>query len=73
MLNQPQLSKSHGSPADRGAADSYYRRGCVPHYWPEGTGRGTKVERADMTEEQISEYIRAYNRNEDEGDHKEWY
>lgn len=73
MLNQPQISRTHGSPYDRGAADSWYRRSPVPHYWPNGTGHGQRVERADMTEEQISEYWRGYHDNEASGDHKEWY
>ena len=34
----------HGSPEDRGSADYYYYRNREPHYWPEGTGNGTKVE-----------------------------
>ena len=25
--------KRHGGPYDRGGADSYYRRGCRPHYY----------------------------------------
>jgi hypothetical protein len=62
----------HGSPADRGAADSWYRRPKDPHYWPEGTYNGTRVERAQMTRAQIAAYTRAYNANEKLNNHKDY-
>ena len=33
---------SHGSPFDRGGADSYYRRGFDPHWYPGGTYQGER-------------------------------
>ena len=32
----------HGSPQDRGSADRYYHRPFDPHWWPQGTGKGTR-------------------------------
>jgi hypothetical protein len=63
----------HGSPEDRGSADSYYGRGFDPHYWPEGTGHGKRVELAEMSAQQIVDYTRGYNQNEAEGNFKDWY
>lgn len=62
----------HGSPYDRGVADSYYGRARDPHYWPFGTYKGSRVEARNMTEEQIAAYHAGYDDNEDEGDKKEW-
>ncbi len=61
------LNKDHGSPYDRGGADSYYCRAIDPHYWPEGTGRGTRVEMAEMTAVQVQEYLAGYHENEVRG------
>lgn len=59
----------HGGPLDRGSADRYYGRPFDPHYWPEGTYKGIRVEEADMTVDQIEEYTYGYN---NENDRKEW-
>lgn len=59
----------HGGPLDRGSADRYYGRPFDPHYWPEGTYKGKRVEEADMTVDQIEEYTYGYNNEEDR---KEW-
>lgn len=52
--------KSHGSPYDRGSADYYYSRQYKPHWYPEGTGRGERIEEADMTPEEIDAYDAGY-------------
>jgi hypothetical protein len=62
--------KSHGSPFDRGTADSYYGRPKDPHYWPEGTGKGKKV--TDLSQEEHDAYHAGYDWNEEHGDKKEW-
>jgi hypothetical protein len=62
----------HGGPYDRGGADSYYRRSPSPHYWPAGTGKGSRVEENMMTKEEIDAYWAGYNDNEQAGDFKEW-
>lgn len=67
-IDSPDLPK-HGSPQDRGSADRYYGRMYDPHWWPEGTGHGIRVEQADMTPEQIAEYEYGWD-NED--DRKDW-
>jgi hypothetical protein len=64
--------QAHGSPFDRGSADSYYNRGRDPHYWPKGTGHGTRVEASDMTAEEVAAYHAGYDYNEEFGDKKDW-
>ena len=59
----------HGGPMDRGSSDRYYGRSYDPHYWPEGTYIGKRVELADMSADQITEYTYGYN---NETDRKEW-
>jgi hypothetical protein len=63
----------HGSPYDRGMADSYYRRGYTPHYYKGDTGTSERVNLKDMTPDEIVAYTAGYNDNEESGDHKEWY
>lgn len=62
----------HGSPFDRGSADSYYGRAQVPHWWPEGTGHGVRLESQDMSLKELREYFRGYEYNERFGDKKDW-
>ncbi len=59
----------HGSPEDRGSADRYYGREFDPHYWPDGTGKGIRVEMSEMTAEEIVDYTRGYN---EETERKDW-
>ena len=58
----------HGSPQDRGSADRYYGRTFDPHWWPNGTGKGTRIEMVDMDSEQIVEYAYGFNHEEDRKD-----
>jgi hypothetical protein len=62
----------HGSPYDRGSADSYYGRSYEPHYFTGATYSTDKVELADMTPEEIAAYTRGYNDNEASSNFKEW-
>ena len=62
----------HGSPADRGSADSYYNRPRSPHYFEGATYRSRKFEKHEMTRAQIEEYYKAYDINEASGDKKDW-
>ncbi len=55
----------HGSPQDRGSADRYYGRPFDPHYWPEGTLKGTKVEMVSMSPAEITAYTYGYNKEQD--------
>lgn len=67
-----QYDRRHGGPFDRGSADSYYRRGFVPHYFVGGTHQSQKIERNAMTPEEIEAYAAGYEENEWIGDHKIW-
>lgn len=64
--------QTHGSPFDRGSADSYYHRPRNPHYWPEGTYKGEQVTKEQMTPAQIQAYLAGYQWNEQFGDKKDW-
>jgi hypothetical protein len=70
--NEVVYDKRHGGPWERGVMDSYYRRGCDPHYYKEGTYSSPRVERKDMTEDEVDAYIAGFNHNEEFGDFKEW-
>lgn len=71
-FNGKLYNATHGSPFDRGGADSYYSRPRCPHYWPDGTGHGVMVDAKDMTFDQIDEYNAGYAWNEENGDKKDW-
>jgi hypothetical protein len=62
----------HGSPFDRGSADSYYGRAQSPHWYPNGTGNAPRIESQDMSIAQMREYYRGYEYNEQFGDKKDW-
>lgn len=62
----------HGSPYDRGAADSYYDRLPRPHYYVGDTYTSTKVDASDMSAEEITAYYAGYAYNEKFGDKKDW-
>lgn len=62
----------HGSPFDRGGADSYYRRGFNPHWYPAGTFKGVRIEKSEMSEEEIELYRAGWKENEDNGDFKDY-
>jgi len=72
MLTSTTYPQYHGSPYDRGAADSWYRRPRNPHYWPDGTNIGQRVEAEDMTADEIEAYNAGYDWNESLGGHKDW-
>lgn len=63
----------HGGAYDRGAADSYYRRGYRPHYFKGGTYMSEEVTEEQMTPEEIAAYKAGYDDNEAEGSFKDWY
>jgi len=60
----------HGGLYDRGSADSYYRRGPEPHWYPEGTSRGDRI--VNLTPAEIAEYMAGYDENEIMGVFKDW-
>lgn len=65
-----ETDKSHGSPFDRGSADSYYHRPRRPHKGGVGGGSGERIE--DLTPEEIKAYHAGYDYNERLGDKKVW-
>ena len=62
----------HGSPYDRGSADSYYGRPRQPHYYMADTGSSPRVTYKDMTPDEVEAYHAGYDDNEESGDKKEW-
>jgi len=71
LKDEPQFDRlRHGSLYDRGSADSYYNRPRGPHWYPEGTGNGTKV--VELTEAERHEYDAGYDYNEEYGDKKSY-
>ena len=67
-----EFEQFHGSPFDRGSADSYYGRAQDPHWWPEGTYKGKRVEAENMTLKEMRAYYAGYAYNEEFGDKKSW-
>ncbi len=61
---------SHGSPFDRGSADSWYHRGRDPHKGGVGGNSGPRV--TDLTPEEIEAYHAGYDWNEKFGGKKDW-
>lgn len=61
---------SHGSPWDRGSADSYYGRPALPHKGGVGGGSGPRTE--DLTAEEVEAYHAGYRENELFGERKEY-
>jgi hypothetical protein len=61
------MNKSHGSAFDRGAADSYYRRGKVPHMMVDG-----KQVRVSPDSEEWRQYLEGYQLNESIQNWKQW-
>ena len=60
------MNKEHGSPYDRGGADSYYDRMFIPHSLYDGEPN------YDLTEEEIEEYRQGYMDNEQDGSKKDY-
>ena len=62
----------HGSPFDRGSADSYYSRIRTPHKGGVGGDSGPRIESNEMTLQEIADYGAGYNWNEQFGDKKNY-
>ena len=68
---KPQFDrKRNGSLYDRGSADSHYRRGMQPHWYPAGTHKGNKI--IDLSNDEVAEYNAGYSANEEAVNFKEW-
>lgn len=66
------LDREHGSPYDRGSADSYYQRPFRPHYFVGDTYNSEEIQQSEMTLEEIEEYIRGWRENQAAGNFKDW-
>lgn len=65
------LDTRHGGPFDRGSADSYYGRGCKPHYFVGGTNTSDMI--TDLTDVEFQAYMAGFEFNENiEMSFKEW-
>lgn len=62
----------HGGPFDRGSADSWYSRGISPHFYLGDTGSSERIEKSQMTPEEIQAYLAGYQWNEQFGGKKDW-
>ena len=62
----------HGSPYDRGSADSYYGREYSPHYFTGDSFNSPRIELKDMSVHEIIAYTAGYRDNEASGDKKEY-
>ncbi len=63
---------AHGSPWDRGSADSWYARPREPHWYPKGTYNGRCIPESEMSKQEIADYHAGYDANEEEGGKKDW-
>ena len=66
------LDRDHGSPYDRGSADSYYQRSFRPHYFVGETYNSDEIQQSEMTFEEIEEYTRGWRENRAAGNFKKW-
>lgn len=64
--------RGHGSPYDRGSADSYYQRSFRPHYFVGDTHRSDEIQQSEMTLEEVQEYTRGWMDNQASGNFKDW-
>jgi hypothetical protein len=76
MMTLDDISKQydtrHGGAFDRGAADSYYHRDRVPHYFVGDTNMSDRVTEESMTADEIAAYHAGYDWNEELGSKKSW-
>ncbi len=66
------FDQRHGSPYDRGSADSYYGREYNPHYFTGDSYNSTRIELQNMSVHEILAYTAGYRDNEASGDKKEY-
>ena len=66
------IRTDHGSPFDRGAADSHYSRAHAPQKGGVAGCSGPRIEAIDLTEQECWQYYAGYEYNEKFGTKKEW-
>lgn len=62
----------HGGPYDRGAADAYYQRPFIPHFYAGATMQSPRIPLESMTAEEIVAYTAGYRDQERSGEFKNW-
>ncbi len=67
-----EFEQFHGSPFDRGSADSYYHRSQSPHWYPNGTYNEPRIGPEDMSLKELRAYFAGYEYNEQFGGKKEY-
>ena len=72
IIEATKYDTRHGGPYDRGGADYYYWRGYEPHYYTGKTYQSDRVEKENMTPEEIKAYTAGYDDAAKLGDRKEW-
>jgi hypothetical protein len=65
--------RNHGSPYDRGSADSWYGRKPNPHYYKGDSYNSELVLADDMKEEELCAYWQGYDDNEADPDARKVY
>lgn len=70
LQDREKYDQRHGSPFDRGSADSWYHRPMNPHKGGVGGDSGPRIEK--LLEAEIEAYMAGYEWNERFGGHKEW-
>ncbi len=61
------ITRRHGGPYDRGAADAYYGRTARPHKFEGPSYHGPRIE--TLTPAEVEAYTRGY---EEQDDRKDW-
>jgi hypothetical protein len=67
-----EYNERHGGAYDRGSADAWYRRACVPHYYKGATGSSERVHASEMTPEQVEAYVAGFDEGMEWGEHKDY-
>jgi hypothetical protein len=60
-MTETLYDQRHGSAYDRGSADAWYGRPVDPHYYTGASFQSTRIDVADMTQEEIEAYMAGYN------------
>lgn len=63
-------NERHGGPYDRGAADAYYGRQAIPHYFKGATHSSLEVPESRMTKSEIAAYWAGYHECDDRKDYR---
>ena len=65
--------KKHGGPYDRGSADAWYARAPEPHFYPDGSYQGERIEEDKMTNLQREAYWAGYTIHEADPGYRKQY